>query len=82
MNMKFDRKMNKSDSIEGTILKGSTTFSKSEIREKHPYSSDATINRTLLSMKERGLIRPLGKWSEVLNGKESYRRVKSLILNN
>jgi len=73
----FDRKMNKSDSIEGTILKGSTTFSKNELRDKHPYSSDATINRTLMSMKERGLIRPLGngrsaKWQRVAPKNEKF----------
>lgn len=73
----FDRKMNKSDSIEGTILQGSTTFSKNDIREKHPYSSDATINRTLLSMKERGLIRPLGngrsaKWQRIVSLSEKF----------
>ncbi len=73
----FDRKMNKSDSIEGTILKGSTTFSKNDIRDKHPYSSDATINRTLMSMKERGLIRPLGngrsaKWQRIAPKSEKF----------
>lgn len=73
----FERKMNKSDSIEGTILTGPTTFSKKEIRNKHPYASDATINRTLMSLKERGLIRPLGsgrtaQWLRVVEKNEKF----------
>lgn len=73
----FERKMNKSDSIEGTILKGSTTFSKNDIRKKHPYASDATINRTLYSMRERGLIRPLGngrsaRWQRIVQKSEKF----------
>ncbi len=73
----FERKMNKTNSIEGTILSGPTTFSKKDIRNKHPYSSDATINRTLMSLKERGLIRPLGsgrtaQWLRVADKLEKF----------
>lgn len=74
----FERKMNKTDSIENTILKGPSVFSKNDLRENHPYSSDATINRTLISMKERELIRPLGsgrsaKWQRLTDKKEEFR---------
>lgn len=73
----FERKMNKTNSIEGTILSGPTTFSKKDIRVKHPYASDATINRTLMSLKERNLIRPLGsgrtaQWLRVADKLEKF----------
>ncbi|MDX9807108.1 MAG: hypothetical protein RBS87_00935 [Acholeplasma sp.] len=73
----FERKMNKTNSIEGTVLSGPATFSKKDIRVKHPYASDATINRTLMSLKERGLIRPLGsgrtaQWLRVTDKLEKF----------
>lgn len=73
----FERKMNKADSIENTILKGPQVFSKNEIRELHPYASDATINRTLINMKDRGIIRPLGngrsaKWQRLTSKQEKF----------
>lgn len=73
----FERKMNKTNSIEGTILTGPATFSKKDIRIKHPYASDATINRTLMSLKERGIIRPLGsgrtaQWLRVAEKLEKF----------
>jgi len=82
----FERKMNKADSIENTILKGPHVFSKSEIRDQHPYASDATINRTLISMKERGVIRPLGngrsaKWQRLASKQEKFTPTQLNIFN-
>lgn len=51
----------KTDYIENTIDKLSDTFSKDDIREKHPLISDSTINRTLKRLQEEDKIRPLGK---------------------
>lgn len=51
----------KTDYIENTIDKLDDTFSKDDIREKHPLISDSTINRTLKRLQEEEKIRPLGK---------------------
>lgn len=51
----------KTDYIENTIDKLDDTFSKDDIRERHPLISDSTINRTLKRLQEEDKIRPLGK---------------------
>lgn len=57
----FDSNLNKSDNIENTIFKLPDIFSKDEIRILHPFVSDSTINRTLIKLRDEGLIKPLGK---------------------
>lgn len=53
--------ISKSDYIENTIDKLPEVFQKDDIRSKHPFISDSTINRTLKRMQEENKIRPLGK---------------------
>ncbi len=56
----FDAKLNKSDNIENTIMKLPQVFTKDEIRNKHPYTSESTINRTLQRLKDENKVRPNG----------------------
>lgn len=56
----FDLGLNKSDNIENTIMKLGDIFTKEEIRAKHPYVSESTINRTLSRLREENKIRPNG----------------------
>ena len=56
----YDIDLNKSDNIENTISKLGELFTKDDIRAKHPYVSDSTINRTLKRLREQNVIRPLG----------------------
>lgn len=53
--------ISKSDYIENTIDKLPEVFQKEDIRIKHPFISDSTINRTLKRLQEENKIRPLGK---------------------
>jgi hypothetical protein len=53
--------ISKSDYIENTIDKLPEVFQKADIRIKHPFISDSTINRTLKRLQEENKIRPLGK---------------------
>lgn len=57
----FESKINKSNNIEATIMKGPTLFSKEDIRIAHPTIALITIDRTLKRLKEEGKIIPLGK---------------------
>lgn len=80
----FEIKLNKTDSIENTILKLPEIFKKEDIRQKHPTVSDATIDRTLARMRDEGLIRPLGKgrstkWQQLVQ-KEAHHHMKQLSL--
>lgn len=56
----FDSDLNKSDNIENTINQLGELFTKDDIRAKHPYVSDSTINRTLKRLRDEERIRPLG----------------------
>lgn len=56
----FDKRIRKIDNVESTILKLGQIFTKDEIRAKHPYFSDSTINRALESLKKQNKIRPNG----------------------
>lgn len=56
----FDRELNKSDNIENTINKFGEIFTKEDIRARHPYVSDSTINRTLKRLRDEKKISPLG----------------------
>lgn len=56
----FDKRIRKIDNVESTILKLGEIFTKDEIRVKHPYLSDSTINRALENLKKQNKIRPNG----------------------
>lgn len=68
----FDLHLNKSDNIENTIFKLGEIFTKDEIRAKHPYTSESTINRTLQRLRDENKIRPNGvgrsaSWIRLIN---------------
>lgn len=56
----FDSNLNKSDNIENTIYKLPQVFTKDDIRMRHPYTSESTINRTLQRLRDENKIRPNG----------------------
>lgn len=56
----FEKKLNKSDSVENTILKTNGLFSKQDLRDAHPTVSDSTITRTLVRLRDDNIIRPIG----------------------
>ncbi len=71
----FEKKLNKSDNLENSILKLPEIFSKSDLRKRHPNVSDATIDRTLKRLKDENKIRPLGtgrsaKWQRIIPGRK------------
>lgn len=73
----YDNKLNKADNIENTINKLERIFTKDDIRARHPYVSDSTINRTLQSMRDQELIKPLGvgrsaKWIKTYDAPEKF----------
>lgn len=57
---RFDQELNKTDNVENTIMRLGETFTKDEIRNKNPYISESTINRTLKRLREENKIRPNG----------------------
>lgn len=56
-----DKNTGKSDNIENTINNLPATFTKEQIRIKHPYVSESTINRALQKLKDENKIKPTGK---------------------
>ena len=79
----FEQKLNKTDNIENTVLKGPEVFSKKDIRKLHPTTSEATIDRTLKRLKDEGIIRPLGrgrsaKWIRLVEGNNKINYEKDL----
>ena len=73
--------ISKSDYIENTVLKMPKTFSKNDIRKKHPLISDSTINRTLKRMQDDNKIRALGKgrnakWVKIIDDEDSQGQMK------
>lgn len=79
---RFEKDLNKSDSIENSILKMEEIFAKEDIRKRHPNVSDATINRTLKRLKDDNIITPLGKgrsskWQRIVKGHET-KKIKQL----
>lgn len=78
----FEKDLNKSHSIENSILKMAEIFTKEELRKRHPNVSDATIDRTLKRLKSEDKIRPLGKgrsskWQRIVvgNGKLTSKQL-------
>lgn len=60
-NHQFDQTLNKSYSIQNSIYKLPEVFQKDDLRRLHPYISETTINRTLIRLRDEGVIKPLGK---------------------
>ncbi len=58
---KFDKNFKKQENIENTIMGMTKEFSKEDIRAIHPYVSESTINRSLISLRDKGFIAPTGK---------------------
>lgn len=74
----FEKGLNKSDSIENTILKFNRQFSKGDLRKLHPTVSDSTIERTLERLKQENKIMPIGtgrsaKWQIIIDNKAYIR---------
>ncbi len=68
----FEQGLKKGDNIENSIYKVGEIFTKDELRLRHPYVSDSTINRTLVRLRDDGIINPLGtgrsaKWIRVVD---------------
>ena len=79
----YDSKLNKGDNIENTIYRVPQIFTKDDIRIKHPYVSDSTINRTLQRLRDEGKISPLGtgrsaKWMRVTQTPERFNPYEQL----
>jgi len=79
----YDSKLNKGDNIENTIYRVPQIFTKEDIRSKHPYVSDSTINRTLQRLRDEGKISPLGtgrsaKWMRVTQTPERFNPYEQL----
>jgi len=52
----------KGDNIENSILNIlPNIFTKDDIRAIHPFVSESTINRTLVKLRDEGIIKPIGK---------------------
>ncbi|MEC9484361.1 MAG: hypothetical protein UMR38_00625 [Candidatus Izemoplasma sp.] len=81
----FDKHLNKTNNIENTILKFEEIFSKDDLRQKHPFVSDSTINRTLRRLRDEGAIRPIGKgrsakWMRLTKPKKQQFKFEQLDL--
>lgn len=79
----YDSKLNKGDNIENTIYRVPQIFTKDDIRAKHPYVSDSTINRTLQRLRDEGKIAALGtgrsaKWMRVTQTPERFNPYEQL----
>lgn len=57
---KFDGNLNKTDNLENTIYSLPQVFTKEDLRLRHPYTSESTINRTLQRLRDENIIRPNG----------------------
>lgn len=76
----FEKDLNKSDSIENTVLKFQKLFTKEEIRENHPTVSDSTINRTLARLRDENKIIAIGtgrsaKWQVIAKNNNSFKQL-------
>ncbi len=84
-NHEYDQQLNKSFSLENTIYKLPQVFQKEDLRRIHPGVSDSTINRTLIRLREDGIVRPLGKgrsakWMRIQN-KDKFNRQEQITLD-
>jgi len=75
----FEKDLNKTDSLENTILKFNRNFTKEDLRRAHPNISDATINLTLKRLREERKIMALGtgrsaKWQVIIDN-SNYRQL-------
>lgn len=74
----FEKDLNKTESLENTILKFTDLFSKEDLRVKHPNISDSTINQTLMRLRQEKKIISLGtgrsaKWQVAIDNKNYLR---------
>lgn len=79
----FDKDLNKTNNIENTIMKLPEIFSKEDLRIKHPYVSDSTINRTLQRLRDEDKIRPMSggrsaKWMRLYKTASKFSDYKQL----
>lgn len=70
----FEKDLNKTESLENTILKFDKLFTKEDLRERHPNISDSTINQTLRRLREEKKIVALStgrsaKWQVIIDNK-------------
>lgn len=75
----FEKDLNKTNSLENTILKFKSQFTKEDLRISHPNISDSTINQTLKRLREEKKIMSLGtgrsaKWQVIINNENYIRR--------
>ncbi|MDF2699245.1 MAG: hypothetical protein K0Q49_801 [Haloplasmataceae bacterium] len=73
-NFQSDKEFSKEELVEQIVNSFTTTFTKEDIRSFNPYISDSTINRSLKSLREKGIIEPTGKgrsakWRKMRIGK-------------
>lgn len=73
-NFESDKQYSKEELVEQIVLSFNNYFTKDDIRKYNPYISDSTINRSLKSLRERGVIEPTGKgrsakWRKLRHGK-------------
>ncbi len=57
----YEENVNKSANVENTIRMLPDIFTKEDIRRRHPFVSEATINRILVKLRDEEFIVPLGK---------------------
>lgn len=73
----FEKKMNKTNSVEYIVFTGPVIFTKNDIRQKLPLVSESTINRTLQMLKKQEVIKPLGQgrsaqWQRLKEAKQKF----------
>jgi len=83
----FEKKLNKSDNIENSVLKLGEVFAKEDLRKRHPNVSDATIDRTLKRLKDENKIRPIGrgrgaKWQRIIKGHKKLSMEQLSLFND
>ncbi|MFP4177475.1 MAG: hypothetical protein ACLFTZ_01790 [Acholeplasmataceae bacterium] len=75
----FEKDLNKTDNVENSIMKLPELFTKEDLRKRHPNVSDATIDRTLRRLREKDIIRPVGRgrsarWQRIVSMDKGYQR--------
>lgn len=76
----FEESVNKSDNVENTIYQLPNIFTKDDIRTRHPFVSEATINRILVKLRDQEYITPLGKgrsakWIKTQKNEINYNQI-------
>lgn len=76
----FEVDLNKSDSVENTILKTKGLFTRQDLRDAHPTVSDSTITRTLTRLRDENVIIPIGtgrgaKWQLTKPNRDDFSQL-------